>query len=354
MKNPFSRFFRARDKPGATDSVSSAPTFYFGSSAAGKSVTASTAIQMSTVYACVRVIAETIASLPLHVYQNQGEGSVKALEHPLYPILHDEPNSEMTSFVWRETMLAHLLLWGNAYCQMLHDALYGENGESSDDVRIILNSYGGSCNAAVRMHDDIRAYPGRVHLVISGTAASAATVLSAAADTLEMTPGSLYMIHDPSTVAWGNERDFSEAIALLKACKESILNIYSRRSPIDRGTLAAMMTATTWMDAGAALAQGFIDGVADPQTCPTDSAAVRTVNRKDAEAKVRLWLERHNPLKQGETATALKSAAIRPVTENKPVEKQPNSALQPEASEKNGIPTAQLRKRLDLIKPNDR
>ena len=71
---------------------------------------------------------------------------------------------------------------------MLHDALYGENGEFSDDVCIVLNSYGGSCNAAVRMHDDIRAYPGRVHLVISGTAASAATVLSAAADTLEMTP----------------------------------------------------------------------------------------------------------------------------------------------------------------------
>ena len=119
MKNPFSRFFRARDKPGATDSVSSASTFYFGSSAAGKSVTASTAIQMSTVYACVRVIAETIASLPLHVYQNQGEGSVKALDHPLYPILHDEPNSEMTSFVWRETMLVHLLLWGNTYCRII-------------------------------------------------------------------------------------------------------------------------------------------------------------------------------------------------------------------------------------------
>ena len=100
---------------------------------------------------------------------------------------------------------------------MLHDALYGENSEFSDDVRIILNSYGGSCNAAVRMHDDIRAYPGRVHLVMSGTAASAATVLSAAADTLEMTPGSLYMIHDPSTVAWGNERDFGEAMAVINA-----------------------------------------------------------------------------------------------------------------------------------------
>ena len=97
MKNPFTRLFRARDKPGATDSVSSAPTFYFGSSAAGKSVTASTAIQMSTVYACVRVIAETIASLPLHVYQNQGEGSVKALEHPLYPIIPSKPSPGMCS-----------------------------------------------------------------------------------------------------------------------------------------------------------------------------------------------------------------------------------------------------------------
>ena len=169
-----------------------------------------------------------------------------------------------------------------------------------------------------------------------------------------MTPGSLYMIHDPSTVAWGNERDFGEAIALLKACKESILNIYSRRSPIDRGTLAAMMTATTWMDAGAALAQGFIDGVADTQTCPADSVAVHTVSRKDAEARVRLWLDRHNSLKQGETATALKSAAIRPVTENKPAEKQPNAALQPEISENSGVPADQLRRRLDLIKPNDR
>ena len=71
MKNPFIRLFRARDKPGATDSVSSAPTFYFGSSAAGKSVTASTAIQMSTVYACARVIAETIARL----YRRRGRSA---------------------------------------------------------------------------------------------------------------------------------------------------------------------------------------------------------------------------------------------------------------------------------------
>ena len=119
MKNPFLFFFRARDKP--EDTISAAPTFYFGSSTAGKSVTAKTAIQMSTVYACIRVIAETIASLPLHVYQEDGQGSKKATEHPLYRILHDEPNAEMTSFVLRETMLSHLLLWGNSYCQIVRN-----------------------------------------------------------------------------------------------------------------------------------------------------------------------------------------------------------------------------------------
>ena len=123
MKNPFSHLFRARDKPRRQtlpeDAVSAAPTFSFGSSMSGKSVTPSSAIQVSAVYACVRVIAETIASLPLHVYESTDAGSRKANEHPLYRLLHDEPNTEMTSFIWREVMLSHLLLWGNSYCQIL-------------------------------------------------------------------------------------------------------------------------------------------------------------------------------------------------------------------------------------------
>ena len=117
MKNPFSGLFRARDKP--QDSVSAAPMFYFGTSGSGKSVTAQTAIQLSTVYACVRVISETVASLPLGVYEATDDGNQKAADHPLYRLLHDEPNTEMTSFVFREVMLAHLLLYGNSYSQII-------------------------------------------------------------------------------------------------------------------------------------------------------------------------------------------------------------------------------------------
>ncbi len=117
MKNPFSGLFRARDKP--QDSVSAAPVFYFGTGGSGKSVTVQSAIQLSTVYACVRVISETIASLPLGIYETVNDGNEKATDHPLYRLLHDEPNSKMTSFVFREVMLAHLLLYGNSCSQII-------------------------------------------------------------------------------------------------------------------------------------------------------------------------------------------------------------------------------------------
>lgn len=73
------------------------------------------------VYACVRILSETIASLPLHVYRRTEGGKDKAMGHGLYCLLHDEPNPEMTSFVFRETLMGHLLLWGNACAQIIRD-----------------------------------------------------------------------------------------------------------------------------------------------------------------------------------------------------------------------------------------
>ena len=67
-------------------------------------------------------LSEAVASLPLHVYRyNDNGGKEKALDHPLYFLLHDEPNPEMTSFVFRETLMTHLLLWGNAYAQIIRN-----------------------------------------------------------------------------------------------------------------------------------------------------------------------------------------------------------------------------------------
>ena len=211
---------------------------------------------------------------------------------------------------------------------LLHAALYGEDDQSADDVQILLNSYGGSCGAAVRMYDDVCAYPGNVTMIISGTAASAATVLAMAADELEMTPGSLYMIHDPSVVAWGNERDLRDAINLLMACKDSILNVYTRRCMLPRSELARMMTDTTWMDAQAALKHGFIDRITVPEK-GIQNAIPKEITREEAEARVKAYFDRHRQ---------------RPIERN---EHHHEPAPEPQRS---GVSYAQLMKRLELIK----
>lgn len=96
-------------------------SFFFGSTTCGKIVNERTAMQTTAVYACVRILAETIASLPLHTYKYTETGKEKAMDHQLYNLLADEPNPEMTSFVFRETLMSHLLLWGNAYAQIIRD-----------------------------------------------------------------------------------------------------------------------------------------------------------------------------------------------------------------------------------------
>lgn len=96
-------------------------SFFFGSTSSGKVVNERTAIQTTAVYACVRVLSEAIAALPLHTYRYTSNGKEKAIDHNLYHLLHNEPNPEMTSFVFRETLMGHLLLWGNAYAQIIRD-----------------------------------------------------------------------------------------------------------------------------------------------------------------------------------------------------------------------------------------
>ena len=117
----FSGLFKSRDKP--KNSIAGiAYRFYMGSSTAGKNVTERSAMQMTAVYSCVRVLSEAVAGLPLHVYKYRSDGGKeKAIDHSLYRLLHDEPNPEMTSFVFRETLMTHLLLWGNAYAQIIRN-----------------------------------------------------------------------------------------------------------------------------------------------------------------------------------------------------------------------------------------
>ncbi|MBS5973229.1 MAG: phage portal protein [Varibaculum cambriense] len=109
-------------RPATDHAIGSGYSFFFGATSSGRPVTERSAMQMTAVYSCVRILAEAIAGLPLHVYRQSSDGAkVKALDHPLYRLLHDEPNPEMTSFVFRETLMTHLLLWGNAFAQVIRN-----------------------------------------------------------------------------------------------------------------------------------------------------------------------------------------------------------------------------------------
>ena len=117
----FTGLFRSRDKP-QNRTAGSRYSFFMGNSTAGKPVTERSAMQMTAVYSCVRILSEAVAGLPLHLYRYKEDGGKeKALDHPLYHLLHDEPNPEMSSFVFRETLMTHLLLWGNAYAQIIRN-----------------------------------------------------------------------------------------------------------------------------------------------------------------------------------------------------------------------------------------
>ncbi len=96
--------------------------FVFGKANSGEVVDEKSAMQIATVYACVRLLAESVAQLPLHLFRVTGEdGQERATDHPLYKILHRQPNPEMSGFSYWEAVMTHLLLWGNSYSQIVRD-----------------------------------------------------------------------------------------------------------------------------------------------------------------------------------------------------------------------------------------
>lgn len=149
---------------------------------------------------------------------------------------------------------------------------------------------------------------------------------------------------------------------MLKACKESILNVYARRCHKNRDEVATMMTETTWMDSHKAHTEGFVDGIVDMGSGVINASYDRTVVLKDAQAKVSLWIERsRRRIEQcdkntGELAAvavasvpATDSAADLPEAADSAAESIPEEPVTQPVEP--GVPVAQLHKRLELIKP---
>lgn len=89
-----------------------------GKTKAGANITEASALNLSAVYAAVRVLTDTVASIPLPIYERLERGKRRATEYPIYRLLHKRPNREMVAFTFKETLQGHLALWGNAYAEI--------------------------------------------------------------------------------------------------------------------------------------------------------------------------------------------------------------------------------------------
>lgn len=210
-----------------------------------------------------------------------------------------------------------------------------ELNAGSGDITVWINSPGGDCVAAAQIYNMLTEYSGNVTVKIDGIAASAASVIAMAGNTVLMSPVSMMMIHNPATIAWGDHTEMQKAIDMLDEVKESIINAYAIKTGLSRAKLSHLMDAETWMNSNKAMELGFVDGIiareqqSDPADggTPNDSITDSVLfSRRAVNNALLNKLERHY---KKPTASVAEQSNI-------PVE--------------TGTPAAELKERLNFIK----
>ena len=148
--------------------------------------------------------------------------------------------------------------WGD---EVTPKAFREELEADEGDVTVYINSPGGNVFAAAEIYTMLLEHKGKVTVKIDAIAASAASVIAMAGETVLMSPVAMLMIHDPMTIAMGNAKDMEEAINTLNEVKESIINAYHIKSGLNRKKISQLMEDQTWMNAKKAVELGFADGI---------------------------------------------------------------------------------------------
>ena len=160
----------------------------------------------------------------------------------------------------------------------LYDAIGGWFGIVAEDfvrdlaevdaktINLHINSPGGDVFDARAIHSAIRNHPAHVTAHIDGLAASAATYVALAADTVKMAEGSFFMIHNAWTLALGDKNDMIETAALLEKIDQTISKDYQNKTGLDADNINDFMDAESWFTAYEALEHGFIDEIAESGT----------------------------------------------------------------------------------------
>ena len=171
-----------------------------------------------------------------------------------------------------EEKTAELILYGSIgsdeYWDDVSDKVFKQDIENLGDVENItlyINSPGGSVFSAVAIANTLKNHKAKVTANIDGLAASAATIITSACDTVRMPKNALFMIHNPITFAYGNNQEMQKTVEMLDKVKNSIIETYLNKTKTDKETLSELMDNETWMDAEMAKDYGFVDEIVDEE-----------------------------------------------------------------------------------------
>ena len=188
---------------------------------------------------------------------------------------------------------------------MFHDELFAGKGP----VTVWLNSPGGDCIAASQIYTMLMDYQDDVTIKIDGIAASAASVIAMAGTKVLMAPTALMMIHNPMTMAYGNQADMEKAIEMLDEVKESIMNAYEIKTSLSRAKLSHLMDSETWMNANKAIELGFADDILKDSKKDAADIPAYAFSGKETETRLMNKLTAHyKPKDKG--MTPAQAAAI--------------------------------------------
>jgi ATP-dependent Clp protease protease subunit len=191
--------------------------------------------------------------------------------------VRDEDSEERTLYL--NGVISDETWWGDEITpKIFKDELEAGSG----NVTVWINSPGGDVFAAAQIYNMLMDYKGRVTVKIDGLAASAASVIAMAGGDVYMSPVSMLMIHNPSTIAIGDSEEMLRAKALLDEVKESIINAYELKSGLARTKLSHLMDAETWMNANKAIELGFADKIlfnVEEERSPLDTGQVLIFSR---------------------------------------------------------------------------
>jgi len=225
-----------------------------------------------------------------------------------------------------------------------------ELNSGTGDITVWINSPGGDCVAAAQIYNMLTAYNGKVTVKIDGIAASAASVIAMAGDTVLVSPVSMLMIHNPATIAYGDHAEMQKAIDMLAEVKESIINAYVLKTGLSRARLSHLMDAETWMDANKAIELGFADDImAREKTKPEEEDPDEEEKPTEEEEKKKTIIPESSMLF---SRRAVNNALLNKLEKHYSVPKtdvQTQAEILPK-TEKQGRSVDALMERLNLIK----